>query len=418
MDYQKVKGTHDIYGKEAKTLGYIRETFFDVCSLYNFNEHIIPTMEYSETFQRGVGQGSDIVRKEMYSFLDKGYRSITLRPEFTAGIVRSVVENKLYATEVLPIKSSYLGQSFRYERPQAGRYREFYQGGVECIGVTGTSYDIEVISLCFDFLKRLHLDSKVRLKINYLGGVESRAKYTEALSNYFKGHIEEMCDDCKERIDVNPLRILDCKEERDQKVAENAPKIDKYLSEDESKKFDDIKAGLDLLAIPYEVDLHLVRGLDYYSGLVFEFHPQFEDNAICGGGHYDNLVSELGGPALEGVGFSFGIERLMQFMDSEEVSCEYKETKSFYIMPLDQEIMNYAYRIAILLRENDYKVEICYEGGKIASMFKKAERLNMEYGIIIGVDEANAKNVQLKNLKTQEQITVDFSNLIEKIKEL
>ncbi len=415
MDYQKVKGTHDFIGEDAKYLSYIRETFFKVTSLFNYNEHVIPTMEYSEVFSRGVGEGSDVVRKEMYSFLDKGYRSVTLRPEFTAGIVRSVVENKLYATEVLPIKSSYLGQSFRYERPQAGRYREFYQGGVECIGVTGIDYDVEIIQLCLELLKRFHLDDKVSLSINYLGGIETRDKYTSALTQYFRGHIDEMCDDCKERITVNPLRILDCKEERDQKVAAKAPEITSYLSEKEKADYDAIKERLTLLGIEYHEDTHLVRGLDYYSGLVFEFKVPFEDNAVCGGGHYDNLVSELGGPELEGVGFSFGIERLIQFMKDNNIAPESKKIKSFYIMPLDKEISNYALRIAKLLRENDYIAEINYDGGKIASMFKKAERLDLDYGIIIGVDEANAKTVQLKDLHSQEQVTIPFDKLIEEI---
>ncbi|MCD8209748.1 MAG: histidine--tRNA ligase [Coprobacillus sp.] len=415
MSYQKVKGTHDFIKKDASTLEAIRNVFNRVCERYSFNSHYVPTMEYSELFSRSVGEGSDIVRKEMYTFMDKNNRSITLRPEFTAGIVRSIVENKLYATEPLPIKSCYFGPSFRYERPQSGRYREFYQGGVECVGTTSIQSDIEVLALVVDFLSAFALRDQVVVKVNHLGGEKTRKAYRDALKLYFSPRVAFMCPDCHERLDVNPLRILDCKVEEDQQIIKGAPTIDQFLSEKEKGELEKVCESVKKLGVHCEIDHKLVRGLDYYTGIVFEVHPLRGDvtqGAILGGGHYHNLVAQLGGPDLEGVGFSFGVERLMTLLSELAIDVRLPLGKKVYVMPLSDPCYNYASDIAHTLRINGFVTEVNYEGGKIGSMFKKAERLSMDYGVIVGEDELSRGTLQLKNLATQEQVTIKKEDLI------
>ncbi len=420
MSYQKVKGTHDFIKKDAKTLDSIRNVFANVCQTYSFNSHYVPTMEYSELFSRSVGEGSDIVRKEMYTFPDKGNRSITLRPEFTAGIVRSIVENKLYATEPLPIKSFYFGPSFRYERPQSGRYREFYQGGVECVGVTSIESDIEVLELVVDFLSCFALSNQVVVKVNHLGGEKTRKAYREALKRYFSPRVAFMCPDCHERLEVNPLRILDCKVEEDQQIIKGAPTIDEFLSEKEKGELNKVCDTINKLGVKCEIDNKLVRGLDYYTGIVFEVHPLSKDvtqGAIVGGGHYHNLVAQLGGPDLEGVGFSFGVERLITLLDELHIEVVAPVGKKVYVMPLSDTCFNFASNLSHELRHNGFTVEVNYEGGKIGSMFKKAERLEMDYGVIVGEDELSSGTLQLKNLATQEQTTIKKEDLVSTLKE-
>ncbi len=414
MNYQKVKGTHDFTILKAEELNILQSLFVESAHKYNYKLHYVPVMEYSELYSRSVGEGSDIVRKEMYTFLDKGNRSITLRPEFTAGIIRSIVENKMYATEVLPIKSCYFGTCYRYERPQAGRYREFYQGGVECVGTSSISSDIEVISLLLDFFKALGIKDGVLVKLNYLGSEETRKNYSASLREYFSSHIEEMCEDCKERLELNPLRILDCKVEADQRLVETAPKISEFLSSEDKENLNQILSYLEDKGIKYEYDTSLVRGLDYYTGLVFEVYPLDNPNgegALAGGGHYHGLVSEIGGPDLEGVGFSFGAERLLSYLEELGISLKGVATKKIYVMPLSKDCLIYSEGVASTLREAGYTVEVDYSLSKINSMFKKAERLNMDLGVIIGEDEVKSKTVHLKDLIKKEEKTVSLSDL-------
>ncbi len=415
MAYQKVKGTHDLIKKEAMTVDCLRTIFSNICATYFYHPHYVPVVEYSELFTRSVGKDSDIVRKEMYTFSDKANRSITLRPEFTAGILRSLIENKLFSTDPLPLKSYYFGTAYRYERPQTGRYREFYQGGVECVGTSGVYSDVEMLNLVIDFLSSLALHDEIILKVNYLGSSETRAKYREALKTYFSKRIAFMCPDCHERLELNPLRILDCKVEEDQKIIAEAPRITDFLSEPEKAEFASIVNAIKESGISYEIDDKLVRGLDYYSGLVFEVHPanpNVTQGALLGGGHYDTLVAELGGPDVGGCGFSFGVERLMTLLKELNISVEAPSPAKIYVMPLGESCYSAATLVASELRKSGNLVEVNYAGGKLASAFKKAEHLGMQWGVIIGDDEVKNATVQLKNLATQEQVTISRVDLI------
>ena len=268
---KNVKGTHDIYGEETNAYDMVESVMKSIAELYAYNGVRPPVLESNSVFVRGVGESSDIVRKEMYTFPDKGGREITLRPEFTAGIMRLVVQNKLYATNELPLKLYYCGPVFRYERPQLGRYRQFNQFGVESIGNNAPMNDVDVIVLAYTILCSLKLEN-VTIKINTLGDEESRNAYRQALKDYFKEHIGNMCEDCKNRYELNPLRILDCKVPEDRPIIDKAPQIGDYLSPQSKARFEQVKEALETLQIPYEVDEGLVRGLDYYSETVFEFH--------------------------------------------------------------------------------------------------------------------------------------------------
>ncbi len=411
MPIINVKGTHDVIGDEANLYSNVENVMRFVAEQFSFNEVRPPVLEHSELFVRGVGESSDVVRKEMYTFLDKGDRSLTLRPEFTAGIMRMIVQNKLYATNDLPLKYFYLGPVFRYERPQLGRYRQFNQFGVELVGGQSSLGDVEVISLAYKILKSLHLENVV-LKINTLGDEESRNNYRAALKEFFAKHIENMCEDCKCRYELNPLRILDCKVPEDQEIVKDAPKMSNYISEASKARFNEILALLGELEIPFEVDDSLVRGLDYYSETVFEFHYTSATGnnygAIGAGGHYSHLVKEIGGPDIPGVGFSFGIERIVSVLRDDGLLNEekVKSTVDFYVMPLGEENKNYAYHIASKLRDLDFITDICLDKAKLPAMFKRAEHRNAFFAVIIGENEVKEEKIIVKNLKTQVQYEV------------
>lgn len=418
---KNVKGTHDIFGEETNAYEMVESMMKSIAELYAYNGVRPPVLEYNQVFSRGVGESSDIVRKEMYTFPDKGGRDLTLRPEFTAGIMRLVIQNKLYATNELPLKLYYLGPVFRYERPQLGRYRQFNQFGVESIGNNSSLNDVEVIVLAYTILCSLGLEG-VKIKINTLGDDASRDAYRKALKDYFAAHIENMCEDCKSRYELNPLRILDCKVPEDRPIIEKAPKISDYLSQESKERFDKVLEALEGLEIPYEIDDGLVRGLDYYSETVFEFHYVSKTGADYGavgaGGHYGKLMQELGGPELPGVGFSFGIERVVSVLKDDELLQEMKPSVDVYVMPLSEEVGLYAEQVAVLLRNGGgYKVDICFDKTKIGNMFKRATNKNAKFALIIGEDEIKNDSVILKNLESQEQETVEVDKLIEKLDE-
>ncbi|MGM9873601.1 MAG: histidine--tRNA ligase [Bacilli bacterium] len=422
---QNPKGTHDIFGNEMTVYQAIRELYINICSSYGFKEIMLPIFESSNLFQRGVGESSDVVRKEMYTFLDKGGRSITLRPEFTAGIIRSFVQNKMYVNEELPVKLFYHGPTFRYERPQSGRYRQFHQLGVECIGLDSYLVDTEIVALGYDFLVNLGLKDDIVLKINTLGDEETRTNYRAALKEYFAKYIDKMCDDCKSRFELNPLRILDCKVPEDREIIKSAPKISDYLSENSKTRFNKLLAYLNELEIPYEVDESLVRGLDYYSETVFEFHyisnEKVDIGAIGAGGHYSSLVKELDGPDMHGVGFSFGAERLITVVSekAQKADLDFDYPLPVYIMPIGNEkVKEEALSIAIALRQSGFASQMCYEDVKINNMFKRAERKKAKVAIILGEDEISKEIVQVKNLSTKEQVTVSYQDLIGKLEEI
>ena len=417
-----VKGTHDVIGEEANAFNYIENLAKQICDLFAYNEVRPPVLEYSELFVRGVGEGSDVVRKEMYTFLDKGERSVTLRPEFTAGIMRLIISNKLLNTNELPYKVYYLGPLFRYERPQLGRYRQFNQFGVEAVGNSSPEIDVETIAAAYTVLTSLNLEN-VSIVINTLGDAESRSNYKKALKDYFGQYLDQMCEDCHSRYELNPLRILDCKVPDDQKIVAGAPKMKDFLSDAAKKRFERVLELLDAMNIPYRVDDTLVRGLDYYSETVYEFHYVSKTGndygALGGGGHYDSLVKELGGPDAAGVGFSFGIERLYSVLKDDNLLPPGLENPvEIYVMPMGDIAKPLAMQVATELRISGYRTDMCFENVKLGNMFKRAERKGARFAIIIGEDEVNSEQVVIKNLATSEQNSCPVEKLIVKVSEL
>ena len=419
MSVNNVKGTRDIIGEEANAFNYIENLLKQICELFAYNEVKPPVLEHTELFVRGVGESSDVVRKEMYTFLDKADRSVTLRPEFTAGIMRLIVNNKLLNTNELPYKAYYVGPVFRYERPQLGRYRQFTQFGVEAVGNNTPEIDVETMVLAYTILTSLNLEN-VSIKINTLGDEESRQNYKNALKEYFAKYLDQMCPDCHSRYELNPLRILDCKVPEDQKIVTGAPKMKDYLSNAAKERFNKVLALLDDLEIPYEVDDTLVRGLDYYSETVYEFHyvssTGNDYGAIGAGGHYGGLVKEIGGPDVAGVGFSFGIDRLYSVLRDDDLLPDgLNNPIEIYVMPMGEVTKPLAMQTAAALRISGYRVDMCFEEAKLGNMFKRAERKGAQFAVIIGENEVNNQEVIVKNLATTEQKSVPVSELIEKI---
>lgn len=422
IEINNVKGTHDIIGGEAVAYSGVENLMKSIAELYGFNEVRPPVLEHSEIFVRGVGESSDVVRKEMYTFSDKGGRSLTLRPEFTAGIMRLIVQNKLLATSELPLKSYYVGPVFRYERPQLGRYRQFNQFGVESVGHASYMADVEVIALAYTILQSLGLVN-VKVKINTLGDEATRNAYREALKTYFADKIDNMCPDCKSRLELNPLRILDCKVPEDQEIVKGAPKMSKYLSKESKDRFDLVLNELKKMEIPYEIDDTLVRGLDYYSDTVFEFHYTSSQGnnygAIGAGGHYDKLVSEMGGPDLPGVGFSFGVERIVSVLtDDNLIPSDLANNLDFYVMTMGEKARAVALNVATATRLLGYKCDMCFDDVKLGNQFKRAEKRGAKFAIILGDNEIDNNKVIIKNMKTQEQIEIDKQEFEDRIVEL
>ena len=414
--FNLVKGTHDIILNEADKYTYVEQTLVQFAEFYNFKEFRTPIIESSDLFQRSVGDSSDIVRKEMYTFLDKGDRSITLRPEITAGIIRSIVNNKLLALGDYPVKAYYVGPCFRYERPQQGRYRQFNQFGIEIAGVTSPYRDVEAISFGYFALKLLGFEN-LKLKINSLGDDESRKNYRDALTKYFASYIGQMCDDCKDRYKLNVLRILDCKVKEDQEIIKNAPKISDYLTDKSKDYFNKVLKSLDELGIEYEIDDGLVRGLDYYSDVVFEFHytssKGLSYGALGAGGHYNKLIGEIGGPKdCEGCGLAMGIERLVSVMEDDQLFDNLDDSLDCYVMPLSMEYQSDALNISSSLRLNGFKSEVNLEGKSLKAMFKKANKLNAKFALIIGEDEIKTNSIICKDLSSEQQESVGIQDLI------
>ena len=415
MEINPVKGTHDIIGAEANLYTMIEHTAMMVASEFGYQEIRTPIIEHTPLFLRSVGESSDIVNKEMYTVEDKGKRSVTLRPELTAGIMRSIVSNKLYANADLPIKYRYVGPCFRYERPQAGRYRQFNQFGVEAIGSPSVYQDAEVITMGHRILLAVGLEN-VKVLINSLGDEESRKAYKEALREYFSKHIDKMCADCKRRFEINPLRILDCKVPEDIEIVKNAPKMTDYLSPAAKAYLQSVIAILASVGIETEVDPTLVRGLDYYTGVVFEYHFEKQEGiddvgALGAGGHYANLLAEVGGPSLEGVGVAFGIERLAYIVESLMKFDGLHVGLDFYLMGMTDEIIEKNYVLADMLREAGFTGEMNYSTKSMGSLFKLANRKGTKFAIIVGEDEMAKKEVAVKNLHTAEQTLVKLEDL-------
>ncbi|MBR1884577.1 MAG: histidine--tRNA ligase [Clostridia bacterium] len=403
MNITKQKGTKDIMFKEVNYWQKFESVIKEVCDSHNFSEIRVPTFEATELFSRSVGDGTDIVTKEMYTFKDRGDRSITLRPEFTAGVVRAYVENGL-SSRPSPVKLWYAGPVFRYEKMQKGRYREFRQFGVEIFGSSSYLADIESITVAKEILEKLGIYDDLKLKINSIGCKECRAKYIETLREYLKDKIDNMCDDCKVRYEKNIMRIIDCKE--DLEVKKEMPMITDYLCEDCKKDFENLQNGLKNLGIEYEIDKKIVRGLDYYNKAVFEFASKDLDLSVGGGGRYDLLVDMLGGAKTPATGFAFGMDRIVLLLEEKGMSID-KRPDIFFIASNGD-----AYFKASILQNKLRKmglitdIDICERS--FSSQMKYASKINARFVIIIGEDEIKNNIVTIKNLDTGNQFTADF----------
>lgn len=414
----KPKGTYDIYGTNAKYYNYISQVFATICEYYNYEYIRTPIFEASELYHRTVGDASDIVTKETYDFLDRGNRKITLRPEGTAGVVRSYIENKMYGNVSQPTKLYYNGTMYRYERPQAGRFREFTQIGVETLGSSSPLTDAEVISLAYRTLEEMGI-TNIIVKINSLGNIESRNRYKEALVAYLEPHIKNLCEDCQNRLKSNPLRILDCKVDKDSNILKNVPSILDYLDEESHQRFDKVLEYLELLDIDYEVDDKIVRGLDYYNDTVFEIVTDEESlsssSTLAAGGRYDKLVGDLGGPQTACFGFAAGVDRLILMLQELNHDQELNNTLDVYIMAINEEEKLTALRLAQDLRFSEVKVEMDTLNRSLKAQFKQADRYNARTLIILNSDDLQKGLITVKDNLTKEETKVDESEIIDYI---
>ncbi len=409
MAYQAPKGTRDVLPSESYRWQYIEQLIRDIAKKYGLLEARTPVIEHTELFLRGVGKTTDIVQKEMYTFLDKGDRSITLKPEGTAGMVRLFVEHNLFG-EVQPTKMFYLTNPvFRYENPQAGRLREHHQFGVEIFGAPRPSADAECIAIVIELLNKIGL-SGLAVRLNSIGCPECRPKYQEALREYLLTNYDSLCETCKTRYELNPLRILDCKNERCQKLLQSAPVIGDFLCDDCKKHMDELLKRLELMNVRYEITPTLVRGLDYYTKTVFEvFSDRIgSQGAICGGGRYDGLVEELGGPSCPGVGFGLGMERLLMLMDECGVAVPKPERYDLYIAGLGEAGDLKAFTLAQELRARGLAVDTDHVGRSVKAQMKFADKAGARYVLVIGDNEIECNKATLKNLRGGENKTVSL----------
>ncbi len=407
---QNVRGTYDVYGETKRKMKKVVSTGSEVVEKYGFEEIETPIFEFTEVFSRNLGETSDVVTKEMYCFQDRGGESLTLRPEGTAGVVRSFVSEGMQQN--LPVKLYYAGPMFRYERPQKGRQRQFTQFGCELLGVETPQADIEVISMAYEFVEKLGLEGNVVVEINSLGDQESRDAYRSKLVDYLRGHIEELSGDSKERLEKNPLRVLDSKEECDKEVVANAPLYCDSLNEASKNFFNEVLKGLDSLGIKYRVNNRLVRGLDYYSHTVFELVTDKlgAQGTVLAGGRYDGLVEQMGGGAVAGIGWACGVERLSMLLEAD-VSLP----RPIAVIPVGEDTNAKAIEIAYLLRKAGYRVEQSY-GGNLKKRMIKANKANAYKAVIIGSDELANNEVTIKDLDSGEQKNVAINKIVEEIK--
>ena len=413
MKLQKPKGTQDILPADSAKWQYVENVARETFKKYNYGEIRTPMFEHYEVISRSVGDTTDIVTKEMYDFHDKGDRHITLRPEGTAPVVRSYVENKLFAPEVQkPVKVYYIGSMFRYERPQAGRLREFHQLGVECFGSKNPATDVETIAMAYQLLNTLGI-KEVTLHLNSLGNTESRLAYRQALIDYLTPMRESLSKDSQRRLDENPLRVLDSKEKEDKVAVENAPSILDYLDEESQAHFDEVRAMLDSLNIPYVIDTNMVRGLDYYNHTIFEFITTIDKSelTICAGGRYDSLVEYFGGPETAGFGFGLGLERLLLVLDKQGIELPVEENLDVYIAVLGSGANGKALELVQAIRYQGFKAERDYLGRKIKAQFKSADTFKAKTVITLGESEVESGQVNVKNNATREEVTVSFEEL-------
>ena len=410
------KGTKDLLPQDSYKWHYIENVAREIAAEYNFKEIRTPTFEHTEVFLRGVGETTDVVNKEMYTFLDKGNRSITLKPEGTAGVARAFIENGLQSG-TLPSKMYYITGCFRYERPQAGRLREFHQFGVEFLGASSPDADAETILLAKNFLDRLGIKN-LTLYINSIGCKECRKEYHAALKAYLKEHEEGLCALCKERMEKNPLRVLDCKNEECKKITANAPKILDYLCDDCKAHLNKVEKLLTLAGAEYKLNPNIVRGLDYYSRTVFEFVSEEigAQGTVCGGGRYDGLISSIGGNDTPGIGFAAGIERLLLVMENTGVIIPEEPGVKVYFAPMGEAESDRAFLLAETLRKNGISAETDHVGRGIKSQFKYADKIKAQYVGVIGSEEYSKNVVKLKNMSSGEEKEVHSDEIISFLK--
>ncbi|MDF2587027.1 MAG: histidyl-tRNA synthetase [Anaerocolumna sp.] len=411
MITQRPKGTQDWYGSNMHKRTLIEELARKLCKAYNIKEVITPVFEHTVLFQRGVGETTDVVQKEMYTFLDKGDRSITLKPEGTAGAIRAYLENNLYA-ESQPTKLFYVTPAFRYEQPQSGRLRQHHQFGVEFVGSKSPLAEVELITLITTFIKEIGLNN-ANLHINSIGCSDCRKTYNEALLKFLKQHEKHLCPTCRERMQKNPLRVLDCKVPTCKSIVKDAPRTIEYLDEECQTHFDELQSLLTELNIPYEIDTGIVRGLDYYTKTVFEFVND-EGFTLCGGGRYDNLIHEIDEKQdIPSVGFGMGIERIIYFLDKENVELEPEPAIELYVGILGREAKASAYKIVNELRNAGVVVETDYMDRSVKAQMKYANKIGAKNTVIIGADELANNLVKIKNMENSEQTEVKLDEIVD-----
>ena len=409
------KGTKDLLPAQAYKWHYVERKFAEICKNYGFKEIRTPMFEHTEVFARGIGDTTDVVQKEMYTFNDHGNRSITLKPEGTSGAVRAFIEHKQYA-EVQPTKYYYDTDCFRYEKPQSGRLRHFHQFGIEVFGTPNMLADSEVICLANDFLNQLGI-TEIELRINSVGCPECRKKHREALKEFLRPRYDELCNTCKERYDSNPMRILDCKSEICQEIVKDAPRMLDYLCDDCKNAFEELKSNLTAMGIEYKVDPNIVRGLDYYTKTAFEFVTTSigAQGTVCGGGRYDHLIEELGGPPIPGVGFGLGIERLLMLMDACGAQFPADDSVDVFIAVMGERAKAFGLKLCRELRQSGVAAEMDTLARNIKGQFKYADRLNAKYTLVIGENELDKGVVSLKDMSMSQQREIKIEDIFEEI---
>lgn len=416
MKYTRQRGTRDILPSEIRTWQFLEDTARTVFESFNYSEIRTPMFEQTELFSRGIGRDTDIVGKEMYTFTDKGGRSITLRPEETAPVVRAAIENNLIKQGEV-IKLYYIGPMFRYERPQAGRSRQFYQAGVEVLGSADPLVDVEVIEVGLRFFSQIGL-SDLEVDINSVGCEKCRPKFKDELKRYFKDRSKDMCETCRGRLEKNPLRILDCKEPKCQKIIEGAPASIDHLCEECRDHFDKVRSYLDRYSVEYKLNKRLVRGLDYYTKTAFEIISRSlgAQNAVCGGGRYDDLVREFGGKPTPGMGFAIGLDRLIMALEDQKVKIPEDQRLKVYIATLGEPARRKGFEVLRNLRDMGIKSDMDYQGKGLDSQLKTADRLKARFTIIIGDDELRNEALIIKSMDEKTQEKVKFEEVLRKLK--
>ncbi len=406
-----ITGTKDILPEEIYKWRYLEEIVSSILTKYNYKEIRTPIFEETKLFARGIGETTDIVSKEMYTFLDRSGTSITLKPEMTASVVRALIEHSLFKKQSLN-KFFYISPMFRQERPQAGRLRQFHQFGAEAIGSNNPLLDAEIIIIAYNILKKLGLKN-INVKINSLGLPQSREKYKRILREYLTNYFNDLSNDSKKRFETNILRIFDSKEEQDQKIMANAPLLIEYLDDESLEHFEKVKRALISLQIPFEIEPKLVRGLDYYTHTTFEITSPYvgAQSALCGGGRYNGLVKELGGPDLPGVGFAAGIERILLACENENTFSNEKEEIDLYIVVIEKKLYELSFNLAFKLRDNGFKTELDYLERSIKAQMREANKMNARFTLIIGGEEFKNGFFILKNMSNSQQENIPSNDL-------